>query len=98
MRCLFDDPYPLANGSILKVYTCISATHKHGAAITNPLPQQHNFTSLSCHKKLPQVQHPVQKGVWIYQPLYSAPSINHLNKIMSYLFSSYSYRWSGIQR
>ncbi len=52
-----------------------------------------NNTSLSCHKELPQVQYPVQKGVWIYQPLYSAPSINHLykNLIMSHLFSSYRY-------
>ncbi len=76
MRCLFDDPYPLANGSILKVLALALLASTALLLLTVYL----NNTSLSCHKELPRVQHPVQKGVWIYQPLYSAPSVNHLYK------------------
>ena len=48
MRCLFDDPYPLANGSILKVLALALLASTALLLLTVYL----NNTSLSCHKEL----------------------------------------------
>ncbi len=82
---MFDDPYPTGHVVQWGVNKVLALALLASTALLL-LTVYLNNTSLSCHKELPRVQHPVQKGVLIYQPLYSAPSINHLYKIMPFIF------------